>query len=550
MIETVTYTGLLNLTSPASNRVFQRDIRIGNPVGNWTASYGKGWGTVTFGINPSTGAALIEYRVRDAENAAQRPLLDWASCGTNIPAGSNTLAVVLPARAGWSFVDIRANGDDSSIVTTNLVGVGEVIAATGQSLATDFWTTLATGDTATLSNCGVAPSPYGVCLAAWDGAPAPSPGTPWRVPSNTSEYRSTFCGEFTRLAVTGCGVNCGLVGYAWSGEPIASWAADDSGPKNVWALLTSTLDAGVGQGGKIGTFIWAQGHNDARYPQIGIDGDELTSDRYVHTLGQVLDALAARYSGFTFARILSSIPAIGANWITAVPKFSPFFIEQIRAAHLRYSRSDPLVLGHVDGLDVALWSDQTHPSQTGNVTYARHFYRALMRVPGFGLNSSGDCGPTLAGTAIRPHGGRQIGLRITQNGGTTLTCSGGAAGAATQFQVFKSGSTAIADQYLIASADLSDPNVIVLGLMATPADTQALDVWYRLPPDNDLALLPSNQIYDDNILESGLDGLTIGRQLAMVATPITVPAPSWHELVLVRPGASMFIANASIAYAL
>ncbi len=245
----MTYTGVLNLTSPASNRVFQRDVRIGNPVGNWTVSYGKGWGTVTLGITPSTGAALIEYRVRDAENAGQVPLLNWASCGANIPAGSTTLAALLPARAGWSLIDIRANGDDLSIVTTGPIGVGEVIAATGQSLATDFWTTLATGDTATLSSCGVAPSPYGVCLAAWDGAPAPSPGMAWLVPGNTSAYNSTFCAEFLRLAVIGCGVSCGLVGYAWSGEPIASWAADGSGPRNVSAPLISTLDAAVGQGG-------------------------------------------------------------------------------------------------------------------------------------------------------------------------------------------------------------------------------------------------------------------------------------------------------------
>jgi hypothetical protein len=313
--------------------------------------------------------------------------------------------------------------------------------------------------------------------------------------------------------------------------------------------LTATLDVAVGQGGKIGSFIWAHGHNDARYAQAGVDGDELSSSQYSSALSRFLMALTARYNGSAFFRVLSSVPAIGANWVTVVPKFSPPYIEQIRAAQLQYLRSDPLVLSHVDGLDVPLWSDQTHPSQLGNIVYARHFFRSLMRGLGTGAYGSGDSGPVLSGTAGRPLGGSQVTLALTQSGETRLVCAGGAAGAATQFQVFKSGSTASADQFAVSAADLSRSNFITLTLTSAPSDAQALDIWYRLPPDSSAALLPSNQIYDDNIAESGIDGLTVGRQLAMVPTPITVPAPIWHRPVLVRPGIPMLVATSSTSFA-
>ncbi len=544
------YNGTLNLTSPAANRIFQRDVRTGNPAGNWSSVYGKGWGAVGLALSPSSPGTLLEYRVRDAAYPAQSVLRDWTTYTGAFSAGPATLSVTVPARSGWSLVDVRANGDNTSTATTAAFGVGEVIAASGQSLATDFWSTAATGDATTIAANSVVPSPFGTCLAAWDGGTTPSVQAAWLVPADGSIYPSTFCAEFLRLAVVGSGVNCGLVGYAWSGEPIASWAADGSGPKNAWTPLVATLDAAVGQGGKFGTFIWAHGHNDARYPQAGIDGDEITSGQYQLALGRVLAALAARYNASGFARILSSIPAIGANWISTTPKFSVPFLEQIRAAHLAYMSSDPQVLGHVDGLDLVLWSDQTHPSQAGNVTYARHFYRAFMRGLASGLYSSGDAGPALTGTAGRSLGGNHIFLPIKQGGGTQLVCAGGATGAATQFQVFRSGSTVAADQFPVASVDLSQSGAIVLSLTATPPDTQALDVWYRLPPDGTLALLPSNQIYDDNVSEIGIDGLTTGRELAMLPTPIGVPAPAGHQTILLRPGVPMLTRTAAPAFAL
>jgi hypothetical protein len=534
------YAGSLGLVQPTANRVFQRDVRTGDPSGGWRLSFGQGWGAIPFTISPTVIIGTLEYRVRDAAAPTSTILLDWTVCGRSLPVGPQSIALTVPARTGWHLLDIRANGDDSSIVSTLPLGMGEVIAASGQSLASDFWGTAETGDPTTIPGSGISVSPFGVCLAAWDGAAAPSAGSPWQVPGDASLYRSTFCAEFLRLAVRGSGVNCALIGYAWSGEPIASWRADGLGPKNAWGALTSTLDAAVGVGGKLGTFVWCQGHNDARIPQSGVDGSLTKTADYFTALGPIFSGLASRYSGFAFARILSSVPAIGANWISTNPRFLPAYIEQVREAQLLWVQADPLAVDHVDGLDVPLWSDQTHPSQGGNIVLARHVYRAFMR--GLGVYAFGDRGPLLTGLASRAPGSNQIVLFVAHRGGSSLLCAGGSTGAATQFQVFGAGSTLPADQIPVVSADLAHPGVIVLSLAAAPPDAAALDVWYRLPPDSNEALNAANQIYDNNSSELALDGLTVGRQLALSATPISVSAPAWHRPILVGPQTPMLTA--------
>lgn len=538
------YSGSLNLVAPAANRVYQRDVRSGNPTG-WSTTFNQGWGSVTLGLAPTAPVGSLEYRVRDAALPSGNALQDWTVCASGLAAGPQSVTLTLPARSGWFLLDMRVNADLTSLVSAGPIGMGEVIAASGQSLASDFWGTSATSDPTTIAAMGITPTAFGSCLAAWDGAAPPSSGAAWGIPADGSIYRSTFCAELLRLAVFGSGVNCALVGYAWGGEPIASWRADGSGPKNVWTALTATLDS---VGGKFGTFIWCQGHNDARLPQPGTDGDQLTSAQYLAALTGLVTALAGRYPGFAFKRMLSSIPAIGANWITTTPRYVPYYLEQVRQAHLQFVQNDPLALGHVDGLDVALWSDQTHPSQQGSVTFARHAYRAFMRGLGSPAYASGDQGPALASTAARAIGSTQIVLRVQHVGGNSLRCLGGASGAATQFQVFKSGSTLASDQLAITSASLSSANRIILTLASAPPDGQALDVWYRLPPDNGASLLPANQIYDNNISESTLDGLTTGRQLALSAVPIAVPAPLWHRPMLVRPGLPILLSPRTLGF--
>ncbi len=498
----MSYSGSLTLAQPAAYRIYQRDTRSGG-------TFGKGAGAVALTLSPTAPVTLLEVQLRDAGNPGT-VLVPWFPAGANLAAGAQTVTLSVPANAAWYLLDLRANGDPASVVsTTNQIGVGEVIAAAGQSLATDFWDTNASGDTATLASLGVVPSAYSSGFAAWNGnATLPS----WAIPADGGAYRSSFAAEFLRRVVAGSGVNAALVGYAVNGTTIATW---QPGQPNDTALL-AILNAA---GGKFSSFIWCQGHQDAK---AGASGAV-----YLAALQQVLGSLASAYAG-PFRRILCSIPAIGA---AAAAKFDVGAVATIRAAHLQYVGADPLA-SYVAGLDVAWFSDGIHPSQRGNIAFADHFYRAFMA--GIGGNAAGDSGPRLAG-ATRAPGSARVVLSVAP--AVSLTASGGSA--ATQFQVFPAGQTSGA--LPIASVDLSQPGSVAITLAATPLDSQALDVWYRLPWDSSAAVAAG--IYDG---DTDADGLATGRQLSLTASPLTAPPAIWHRPVLIGPGLPMLIAPGTI----
>ena len=486
-------------------------------------------GAVSLTINPSTPAALVEYQLRDAASPGT-VLVPWTQAAVGLASGTQRLTLNLPANAAWYLIDLRANSDPATVVsTTSGIGVGEVIAAAGQSLAADFWSTAANGDATTLASLGVAISPFGSALAAWDGGTLPSSLTNWAIPSDTGTYRSAFVAEFLRLVVSATGVAAALVGYGYSGTDIGTyWLPGQPDYANLISVLGTS-------GGKFGTFLWCQGHNDAD-ARAGAQHHLTAPSLYMADLTSLLSSLAAAFPTTGFYRILCSIPTIQS---AASAKFLPSGIEAIREAHLRYVASDPLAT-YVSGLDVSLAPDDIHPSQAGNVTFARHFYRAFLQM--IGLSSAGDQGPTLLGYGSRARGSAAIALPVQQFGGTSFVCSGDPT---TQFQVFPSGQ--LTGALPIAAVDLTRPSQISITLAATPADTQSLDVWYRLPFD--LSSAAGSAIYDNNAGDG--DGLTTGRLLGMLPTPISVPAPSqiWHRPILISPGVPMKVGPGGVAFA-
>ena len=147
-------------------------------------------------------------------------------------------------------------------------------------------------------------------------------------------------------------------------------------------------------------------------------------------------------------------------------------------------------------------------------------------------------GPRLVGAARAPGSGRIV-LSVVP--AVSLAASGGSA--ATQFQLFPAGQTSGA--LSIASVDLSRPGSVAITLAATPPDSQALDVWYRLPWDSSAAVAAG--IYDGDI---DADGLATGRQLSLAASPLTAPPAIWHRPVLIGPGLPMLAAPGAIGFAL
>ena len=164
------------------------------------------------------------------------------------------------------------------------------------------------------------------------------------------------------------GVAAALVGYAHSGTDISSYWQPGLPD---YAKLVSVLTAA---GGKFGTFIWCQGHNDAD-TRSGSQYHLTPASTYLAYLRALFDGLATAFPGVSARKILCSIPAIQA---AAAAKYSASGIIAIRAAQLEYVSSDPMAR-YASGIDAGLSPDGIHPSQAGNITFARHFYRAFMK---------------------------------------------------------------------------------------------------------------------------------------------------------------------------
>lgn len=517
----VYFSGSLGTVPPATKQIFQRDTTSGS-------LFGKGAGLVPISMTPTQTVNLLEYRLRDA--ATPTNVLSAYSPVAATPLIVNThttVTLTLPARQGWYYLDLRPNGENSGVVTLGPFGVGEVIAAAGQSLACDFWGTSENGDgTSTLISNFVSPSPNSACLAAWDSGSLPNSTTAWQTPSDSGPYTSTFAAEFLRLAGPVTGVNCGLVGFAYQGTYMAQWLAGATGIGSPAVVLNASLkNVLTAAGGKFGTFIWCQGHNDARLGGVGF-GQETPLATYTSQLSAFIADIATSFGTKTFKRLISSIPSITTD---ASAKYGAGWVNKIRAAQQSYVSGDPLAT-EVDGLDVAIGGSTAagvHPSQAGNVTFARHFYRAFSG--GLGISPAGDRGPVFTGNATRAANNAAIVLPVTQAGGTAFV---GVGTLTTQFVVcvspssFNDAGAPSSLAFPISSVDISNPAQIIINLVSVPSGTTALDVWYR-PPFDAINGTISSGIYDNNTAESGTDGLTVGRQLMMTnaAVAITAPAP-------------------------
>jgi hypothetical protein len=148
----------------------------------------------------------------------------------------------------------------------------------------------------------------------------------------------------------------------------------------------------------------------------------------------------------------------------------------------------------------------------------------------------------LTGTPSRASGSATVILPVQHNGGTSLSVSGDPT---SQFQVFPSGQNTGA--LTISSVDVSRAFQIALTLGAPPPNSQALDVWYRPPFDSSATI--ASGIYDNDAAEA--DGLSLGRQLAVMPATLTVPAPSqaWHRPILIQPGVPICVRPGILAFA-
>lgn len=491
------YAGTLSLAQPTATRIYQRDTRTGG-------AFGKGAGVVGLSVTLSAAVVTMDYRLRDADAAGNPVRQDWTALVGAEPAGTVTLSPSVPASASRYLMDVRANGDTAhAVLGTQAFGIGEVVAVAGQSLAVNFLV-LGYSPEGTIASVGVTPAAngyeYAPLIALADGNTsnpvAPDPAI-WSAPADGAAYSSAFAAEFLRLVTGQAGVVAALIGYAAGGTSINAWQPGQ--------VLNTTLKATLDHAGRFGSLIWIQGHSDS---QTG-----MSAATYQGLLASLFTDLAARYTGPSgtpggFSRLICSIPSETSNyWGT------PAQVNAIRSGALAYVAADPRAV-YVAGLDMTCSGDGTHPNQAGRLTMARGFYRAFMGAAGL---APAKPGPSITG-ATRTAGSAVVKLAITQGaGGTALV---GVGTPANQFTIYPA--SAMFGPLAISSLAIVSPTEIDLTLAAVPADTQALDVWYRLA-DSDSGAVTGSGIYDN---ATDGDGLTVGRQLQLVAAAITAAAPT------------------------
>lgn len=492
------YTGTMAVTQPLANHIHQRDTVTGGV-------FGKGVGTVPIQITASAPVVTLERQVIDFD-APGTLLEDWASAGPPLAAGLSTVNVPLSATLKRVVFRFRANGDDASIVATTVpVMLGEVVLiGDSQSLGVAMMSTRYTGGGQTISDMGLTPSPFGWGFASIANGVQDElqvtynyPPTAWQQPNDTAGvFTSAFSVEFMNRMIALLGVPVGMIGYAVGGSSQTKW---QPGGEH-WARLIDVIDRA---GGRFGTAISWIGHQNSR------DGTTYQSMRDQY--GVFFAALDAAYPNTTRKRILSTIPGIG-NYSGSTADS----VNAIRRAAIDFAASTPASARYVDALDGQLGSDLVHPTQLGNITNARSVFRALGNL--FGLVPHDSRGPLITG-ASRDFGSRWIYLAASQvNGGTAWV---GAGTPANQFLIYPAG-TSTTPLALDATTpiDLSNPARIGLQLAAAPTEPAGFDVWYRRRPDT--AFTIGSAIYD-NVTDG--DGITNGRQLAIITEPLRLERP-------------------------
>lgn len=474
--------------------------------------YNKGTGQVTLSITTTaaTSVLLIEYRLRDAVAGGNPTLKNWAPVFAffTTAAGTATTFTIsdLPATRAWYYLDIRINGDNTQVTLGNKkVGCGEATVFFGQSISVQVLTDSSGADQSTVASNGVTPDQYTSVLATTAAIPPDNTNTAvWGPPGDSGIYKSTGICTFLNQVTNLTGVNAGGIGHAVGNTAMATWLPGQGYNTTLKTIVTQA-------GGVFRAAVWIQGHYDAANMTFYDTGP----DYWKASLTTIFNDLATTYPTMAFKRIICSVGSLGSST-------TPTAYQVIRQASLNYVASDANSI-YFSGLGAVLSTDNVHPSQVGNITLGNEIYRAWRGICGFG---SIDNGPRITG-ATRSAGSAVIPITIAHGLGTGLTTSGTLS---SQFAVYNHGTSS--SPLTISSATVVSATEIDLTLSSAPANSQALDVYYRRTPDSSTAI--SSAIFDNYV--EGDDGLTSGRQLRTIGLPIEIPPPtptstSWDPIL-------------------
>ena len=478
---------------PAVLQVFQRQATTGG-------TFGKGQNTaVPVGVSVAAPVASTDYRLRDA-NSPATVLKDWASASGALPAGTSTLSLTVPAGAYQYLVDVRSNGDNTTIgSTTNKFGVGRVVAFAGQSEIVRFFGRM-DGQTTTLASLGITPSPLGSVYASYDDTSGSYAVNGWQLPADDASgphYNSSGVASFLRDQIASSGVVCAVIGYGHGATASASWLPGQANNTTLSNVLSAAGGAWEG-------VVWYQGASDAA---AGV-----SKATYQANLTTIFNDVGSKNSyGGTVTKLVAQEQPLNSNSFGSFQQ-----VLQIRAAQIAWTAANSAIF--VAQTDVDTLPSGTEISMEGYVGMARHVHRAFL--PSLGGAATGDAGPTL-GTSTTS--GTTVTIPITQAGGTTLVGTGSWQN---RFTVYDRGTT----NALTVSGGSLSATAITLTMSAAPAGQ--VDAIYDTTPNGFASgTAPNNStamVRDDYTADGGVGrSLTANAILPSVNRNITLASPTY-----------------------
>lgn len=481
-LPTVANVGL-TVTQPPSGFLFQRSVTAGG-------SYNLGYGAVSIAVELNFPAKYMEYRLRDGSTSGNPTLQDWTLLVYSVAPGQQTLTIPnVSARLGSYLIDLRPNGDDTQIVLgTSPISVGRRIYVSGQSeiagMVNSAW-----GDTTTLAELGITPSPYGVVYGAFNSMPSGTSyeAVGWAPPADGTLINSAGCAQFLNNQIRGSGVSCAVIVNGYGGQSITTFISGGAGFTEY-----QTIFGAIGYAYE--AMCWFQGATDG--------ANSMSYATYYANLTTLFAKLKADNTFGLFPIVMSTIQGTNRAGSYTAQQMLP-----IEKAQYDWCQANGATW--VPQIDCNVMSSGTHVdvemTQAGEVTTANNFHRALR--PSMGLPGVGDQGPTMsAGT----YNGSVITIPVTQAGGTNLV---GVGSWWTRFFVFPKGT--LTGQLAVSSGTLS---ATAITLTMSAALTGPVDVYWAQTPsgqDNNASVM----VYDNNTADS--DNFANGRPLEPNTAPLT-----------------------------
>jgi len=360
------------ITTPVAGRIHQRSGTTGTV-------------TVT-GTYTGTAPATIEARlVQDSTNTAVSGF-DWSTKVASPSGGAYSFSFTSVPQGGWYNVQVRYSDNTAINATSGKVGVGALVALTGQSQA---WLWFRNRSTSLTPNTLV--RSFG------------NIGT-WAVPDVANMSAAVAFGNALATALS---IPVGVLDYAADASYLHNYSANSWLPTTNSPYTTFKNGAITGLDGKLEAVVWVQGEGDA--------GSSATQAQYYADLGTLISAMRTDTGQSTLPIVLVTLARILSGTVTDAQGQAVRLAQAQKCADANVYR--------VDRMDLALDTDNIHHTAAAFEILGTRCAQAIKYVLGA---ASYYRGPQIA--SVSKKDATNFYVNLTHNGGTDFTPTSGVTG--------------------------------------------------------------------------------------------------------------------------